>query len=58
VKKGRSVRLVKLYSPDSTGLDKWTAQQWKQQYVSYIFMFVHKGYAFFEWRGMSNDLCN
>jgi len=35
VQKGRRVRLVKMFSPLSTGLDKWTAHRWKQQYVSY-----------------------
>ena len=35
VKKGRKVRLVKLFSPFSTHLLKSTKQRWKQQYVAY-----------------------
>ena len=46
VKKRRKVRLVKLYSPNSSGLDRWTAQQWKQQYASCIFTSSLKCYEF------------
>jgi len=36
VKKGRRLRLVKFFCPCSSGLDKWTAHNWKQQYVCYV----------------------